>query len=224
MSSVSAFFKGKVTKKPAADGPKAWLEAPNVDARLGNFPWKALVATPPGVPEGEWIASFSMCTAKCYCCKHCALFQVVKRGRVPFNMLMRGHLPLNPLSAAGQFYRNLSVIYASLADFCTNPNCSAMTAGKYVVCACMHGGGRETCFSVPAHPFETNTYSTSRLHPSIWQYRTEFTWTDDKGKKLKNLSAPQYIDYCFSHIQSALDDEAVFPTRVGTFRAVLARC
>lgn len=45
--------------------------------------------------------------------------------------------------------------------------------------------------------------------------RVEFTWTDEKGKKVKGLTAPQYIDYVCSHMQSVLDDDTVFPTSVG---------
>lgn len=45
--------------------------------------------------------------------------------------------------------------------------------------------------------------------------RVEFIWTDEKGKKMKGLTAPQYIDYVCSHMQSVLDDDAVFPTSVG---------
>ncbi|KAJ1725310.1 Maintenance of ploidy protein mob2 [Coemansia erecta] len=43
---------------------------------------------------------------------------------------------------------------------------------------------------------------------------TEYTWTDTQRKTIK-LAAPQYIDYVLSQIQTTLDDERVFPTKIG---------
>ncbi|KAJ2779019.1 Maintenance of ploidy protein mob2 [Coemansia javaensis] len=42
----------------------------------------------------------------------------------------------------------------------------------------------------------------------------EYTWTDTQRKTVK-LAAPQYIDYVLSQIQTTLDDEHVFPTKLG---------
>ncbi|KAG5460269.1 MAG: Mps one binder kinase activator-like 1A, partial [Olpidium bornovanus] len=42
----------------------------------------------------------------------------------------------------------------------------------------------------------------------------EFQWVDAQKKSLK-LPAPQYIDYVMTWIQNTLDDESVFPTKVG---------
>ncbi|KAJ2607519.1 Maintenance of ploidy protein mob2 [Coemansia sp. RSA 1365] len=44
---------------------------------------------------------------------------------------------------------------------------------------------------------------------------TEYTWTDTQRKTIK-LAAPQYIDYVLSQIQTTLDDERVFPTKIGS--------
>lgn len=43
----------------------------------------------------------------------------------------------------------------------------------------------------------------------------EYLWIDSQKKSLK-ISAPQYIDYAFSWIQSCLQDEMLFPTRQGS--------
>ncbi|KAJ1918060.1 Maintenance of ploidy protein mob2 [Mycoemilia scoparia] len=40
----------------------------------------------------------------------------------------------------------------------------------------------------------------------------EYTWTDTQRKTVK-LSAPQYIDYVLSQVQTMLDDERAFPTK-----------
>lgn len=42
----------------------------------------------------------------------------------------------------------------------------------------------------------------------------EYHWVDAQKKSLK-LPAPQYIDYVMTWIQNTLDDESVFPTKVG---------
>ncbi|XP_046579148.1 MOB kinase activator 2-like isoform X1 [Haliotis rubra] len=42
----------------------------------------------------------------------------------------------------------------------------------------------------------------------------QYYWYDDKGKKYK-YSAPQYIDYVMTYIQTSITDESVFPTKFG---------
>ncbi|CEJ05394.1 Putative Maintenance-ploidy protein MOB1 (MPS1 binder 1) [Rhizopus microsporus] len=44
---------------------------------------------------------------------------------------------------------------------------------------------------------------------------TEYTWTDNMTNKKIKLSAPQYIDYMTSHIESMIEDERFFPTKSG---------
>ena len=46
----------------------------------------------------------------------------------------------------------------------------------------------------------------------------EYWWADgDKIKKPIKCSAPEYMDYLMSWVQGILDDESVFPSRVGSF-------
>jgi MOB kinase activator 1 len=45
--------------------------------------------------------------------------------------------------------------------------------------------------------------------------RYEYLWADGENvKKPIRVSAPQYVDYLMSWIQSILDDETIFPSRV----------
>jgi MOB kinase activator 1 len=44
----------------------------------------------------------------------------------------------------------------------------------------------------------------------------EYLWSDGGGKKPMKVSAPDYIDRLMSWIQSILDDEAIFPSRLDT--------
>jgi MOB kinase activator 1 len=47
-------------------------------------------------------------------------------------------------------------------------------------------------------------------------YRYEYLWADgEQVKKPIKVSAPEYVDYLMSWVQSILDDETVFPSRVG---------
>jgi len=42
----------------------------------------------------------------------------------------------------------------------------------------------------------------------------EYLWADETVKKPIKVSAPDYVDYLMTWVQSILDDEAVFPSRV----------
>eukprot|EP01135_Chromosphaera_perkinsii_P005883 Nk52_evm16s370 gene=Nk52_evmTU16s370 len=46
--------------------------------------------------------------------------------------------------------------------------------------------------------------------------KMEYSWIDDKGKKVKSLSASQYIDFVMTHIQKQVNQESIFPSRFGT--------
>lgn len=44
----------------------------------------------------------------------------------------------------------------------------------------------------------------------------EYHWADSKhAKKALRVSAPKYIDYLMTWIQNHLDDESVFPSKIG---------
>jgi MOB kinase activator 1 len=42
----------------------------------------------------------------------------------------------------------------------------------------------------------------------------EYLWSDGQKRNIK-VSAPQYIDYVMSWVQTLLDDQSIFPTRAG---------
>eukprot|EP01134_Creolimax_fragrantissima_P002249 CFRG2249T1 len=44
--------------------------------------------------------------------------------------------------------------------------------------------------------------------------KCEYIWFDDRGKKVKGLAAPNYIEYTMSYIQTVIEDENIFPTRL----------
>ena len=48
--------------------------------------------------------------------------------------------------------------------------------------------------------------------------RFEYLWADgDKVKKPIKCSAPEYMEHLMSWVQEILDDETIFPSRVGKF-------
>ncbi|PVU86579.1 hypothetical protein BB560_006655, partial [Smittium megazygosporum] len=44
--------------------------------------------------------------------------------------------------------------------------------------------------------------------------KEEFWWTDTQRRAVR-LSAPHYVDYVLSQVQSVLSDETLFPTKMG---------
>lgn len=44
--------------------------------------------------------------------------------------------------------------------------------------------------------------------------QTEYLWSDGPKKNVK-VSAPQYIDFVMSWVQTLVDDQNIFPTRAG---------
>lgn len=54
------------------------------------------------------------------------------------------------------------------------------------------------------------------LHTSLFQCRFEYLWEDGvKYKRPTKLSAPDYVDTLMNWTQGLLDDEAVFPNKIG---------
>jgi MOB kinase activator 1 len=45
--------------------------------------------------------------------------------------------------------------------------------------------------------------------------RYEYHWSASKDRKPVKLSAPEYVDSLMSWVQSQLDDEAIFPSKIG---------
>lgn len=88
----------------------------------------------------------------------------------------RRGLPAPLPRAAVDFFNEISLLYGTVAEFCTPECCPVMCAGpKY-----------------------------------------EYMWADGVAvKKPISVSAPQYVDLLMSWVQAQLDNEALFPTRIG---------
>lgn len=69
-----------------------------------------------------------------------------------------------------------------------------------------------------------NTKNTDIMYRLYWysvcflsfQYRYEYHWADGTNiKKPIKCSAPKYIDYLMTWVQDQLDDETLFPSKIG---------
>jgi hypothetical protein len=51
----------------------------------------------------------------------------------------------------------------------------------------------------------------------IYSFRYEYHWADGTTiKKAIKVSAPEYVDYLMTWVQNQLDDETIFPSKIGT--------
>lgn len=59
-------------------------------------------------------------------------------------------------------------------------------------------------------------------YPSLTDRRYEYLWEDGvKFKKPTKLPAPEYVDALMNWAQNILDDENVFPNKIGTDNRLL---
>lgn len=71
------------------------------------------------------------------------------------------------------------------------------------------------------HVWELSVFVLSWLYndPNItklFPYRYEYHWADGTNiKKPIKCSAPKYIDYLMTWVQDQLDDETLFPSKIG---------
>jgi len=53
----------------------------------------------------------------------------------------------------------------------------------------------------------------------------EYHWADGVAiKKAIKVSAPEYVDYLMNWVQSQLDDETIFPSKIGNAIELTIRC
>ncbi len=112
------------------------------------------------------------------------------------------------VSAAVDFFNQINMLYGTITDFCSEDSCPVMSAGpKWVLgpwgnddCVCLY-----LCIT----------------HLFILSFRYEYHWADGTNiKKPIKCSAPKYIDYLMTWVQDQLDDETLFPSKIGTGAAI----
>lgn len=110
--------------------------------------------------------------------------------------------------SAVDFFNQVNLLYGTLTEFCTPEICPTMTAGpKYV-------------FKIESFFFFFyclhNQYYLYLNKKKIKKIRYEYRWADGvQIKKPIEVSAPKYVEFLMDWIESQLDDESIFPQRLG---------
>lgn len=88
----------------------------------------------------------------------------------------KGHDLFSSFLSAVEFFQQISMLYGTLAEFCTDASCPIMSAGP----------------------------------------RYEYYWADGQTvKKPVKCSAPRYINNLMMWTQNQLENESIFPSKIG---------
>lgn len=94
------------------------------------------------------------------------------------------------------FYNQINLLYGSITEFCSPQTCPEMKATDE------YGAPREKRPPV--------------LDPGLQRPRFEYLWQDSENyKRPTKMSAPEYIEHLMSWVQSNIDNEQMFPSRIG---------
>jgi MOB kinase activator 1 len=92
------------------------------------------------------------------------------------------------------FYNHINLLYGSITEFCSPQSCPEMKATDEYV-----------------------TIIYICMHKLIILPRFEYLWQDSENfKRPTKMPAPTYIEHLMGWVQSNIDNEAVFPSRIGT--------
>ena len=94
------------------------------------------------------------------------------------------------------FYNHINLLYGSITEFCSPQSCPEMKATDEYV------------------PSVTNRGIITKRYT-----RFEYLWQDSENyKRPTKMPAPTYIEHLMGWVQGNIDNEAVFPSRIGTGR------
>ena len=106
------------------------------------------------------------------------------------------------------------MLYGTITEFCTPNDCKVMSAGAKYVPAVLHNVDWTWVCEV----------DRGRACAACACVRYEYHWSDGvQFKKPVRVSAPEYVDYLMTWVSLQLDDESIFPSRIGSVRRPLAR-
>ncbi|KAE9459246.1 hypothetical protein C3L33_08863, partial [Rhododendron williamsianum] len=92
------------------------------------------------------------------------------------------------------FFNQVNLLYGTLTEFCTPENCPTMTA------------------AAEFRKFAAPDFAQIIIILNRYEYR----WADGvQIKKPIEVSAPKYVEYLMDWIETQLDDESLFPQRLG---------
>ena len=90
------------------------------------------------------------------------------------------------------FYNQINLLYGSITEFCSPQSCPEMKA-------------TDECAN-----------SRQKLSDVLTAGRFEYLWQDsDNYKRPTKMPAPEYIEHLMAWVQSNIDNESMFPSRIG---------
>jgi MOB kinase activator 1 len=116
------------------------------------------------------------------------------------------HLPPPPLYTdadvgciAVDFFNQVNMLYSTVTEFCSPTACPTMSAGQRY----------EYLWADPLPSTSTSPGKSTAPHS-----KTSSVAGGGRGEPLK-MSAPEYVDTLMTYIQSRIDDETTFPSKIG---------
>lgn len=100
----------------------------------------------------------------------------------------------NKASSVVDFYNQINLLYGSITEFCSPHSCPEMKATDEYV-----------------------EYTQGILHSRmLTPARFEYLWQDSENfKRPTKMPAPQYVEHLMGWVQSNIDNEQMFPSRIG---------
>ena len=98
------------------------------------------------------------------------------------------------------FYNQINLLYGAITEFCSPQSCPDMKATDEYV-----------------------DHQVSLLAGLLWAdvfivNRFEYLWQDSESfKRPTKMSAPDYVEHLMTWVQSNIDNEQIFPSRLGMF-------
>ena len=101
--------------------------------------------------------------------------------------------------AVVDFYNQINLLYGSITEFCSPQTCPEMKAtDEYVI----------------KRSLQNYLYFDLILNVD----RFEYLWQDNENyKRPTKMAAPQYVEHLMAWVQNMVDNEQLFPNRIGLY-------
>src|SRR5882762_10139932 len=107
------------------------------------------------------------------------------------------------------------MLYGTVTEFCTPQEVGVKCLQKSQLVDGFMPNSVRLCLLVHGQFIVSSLYSIHRTNPG---HSYEYLWEDGvKFKRPTKLPAPEYVDALMNWAQNLLDDENVFPNKIGPF-------
>ncbi|XP_056659333.1 MOB kinase activator 1B isoform X1 [Monodelphis domestica] len=115
------------------------------------------------------------------------------------------------------FFNQINMLYGTITDFCTEESCPVMSAGpKNNKVEEFQENWNNLQDLMQSERSSTRRTLYTETDTLWYNQRYEYHWADGTNiKKPIKCSAPKYIDYLMTWVQDQLDDETLFPSKIG---------